>query len=466
MLRSALATLTLLTLPFAAFAQDSAGPSRVPRERVTRVVDSIAHDAIGRQVLAGMVVIATRGPDTLLAGAYGSAEPENDVRMTVAHVFQLASITKQFTAAAVLTLVQDGRVGLDEPIRRYLPDAPIQGRAITVRQLLSHTAGIPDYAESPRIGALKRLDLPPDSFVALVATTPFYFEPGEQMRYSNTGYALLGQLIERVSGQPYATYVEQRVLRPAGAVHAHFCDLQAMVKHLARGYTATPDGIRPASYLSPNAPYAAGGFCGTAGDLAAWNAALHARRGGPVLAPALYAEMVKPGTVAGGRRTRYGFGVALSDISGRPAVHHGGDIDGFTTFTAYLPADSLNLTVLLNTQGPTRPDAIAAAVVEAALGPRPRPAAGAGPRDLTIFAGRYDDDVTITPVEGGTGKLRLERGPLPPAELSYAGRSGSGWIFTDGRARYTFEPPVQGSSSSPAVWADLVVSLVRWERAP
>ena len=262
---------------------------------------------------------------------------------------------KQFTAAAVLTLVQDGRVGLDEPIKRYLSDAPIQGRAVTVRQLLSHTAGIPDYAESPRIASLKRLDLPPDSLVALVATTPFYFEPGEQMRYSNTNYALLGQLIERVSGQPYAAYVEQRVLRPAGAAHAHFCDLEALVKHPARGYTATPDGLRPATYLSPHLPYAAGGFCGTVGDLAAWNAALHARRGGPVLAPELYAEMVKPGTVAGGRRTRYGFGVALSDIGGRPAVHHGGDIDGFTTFTAYLPADSLNLDGVLSTPK-VRPD--------------------------------------------------------------------------------------------------------------
>ena len=321
MLRSVLATLTLLTSPFAAFAQDSAGRSDARRERVIRVVDSIARDAIGRQVLAGMVVIAIRGPDTLLAGAYGSAEPENDVRMTLAHVFQLASVTKQFTAAAVLTLVQDGRVGLDEPIRRYLSDAPIQGRAVTVRQLLSHTAGIPDYAESPRIASLKRLDLPPDSLVALIATTPFYFEPGEQMRYSNTNYALLGQLIERVSGQPYAAYVEQRVLRPSGAAHAHFCDLEALVKRPARGYTATPDGLRPATYLSPHLPYAAGGFCGTAGDLAAWNAArtrdgagrCSRRRCTPRWSsPERWREAGVPGTASGWR--------SATSVDGRPCT--------------------------------------------------------------------------------------------------------------------------------------------------
>jgi D-alanyl-D-alanine carboxypeptidase len=292
MLRSALATMILLAALFTAQAQDSAGQQVRRREQVAAVVDSVAGEAIGRKVLAGMVVIAVHGRDTLLARGYGSADLENDVRMTVGHVFQLASVTKQFTAAAVLALVQGGRVDLDAPITQYLPSAPVQGRTITLRQLLSHTSGIPDYAESPRIPALKRLDLPPDSLVALIATTPFYFEPGEQMRYSNTGFALLGLLIEQVSGQRYATYVEQRVLRPAGAAQAHFCDPQALVRHLARGYAATPGGLRPAAFISPHLPYAAGGFCGTAEDLTAWNAALHARRGGRMLAHALYAEMV------------------------------------------------------------------------------------------------------------------------------------------------------------------------------
>jgi D-alanyl-D-alanine carboxypeptidase len=465
MRRSTRVTLTLLAAPVTAQAQERAGQQVSRREPVAAVVDSIARAAIERKVLAGMVVIAVRGSDTLLARGYGLADVENDVRMTVGHVFQLASVTKQFTAAAVLALAQDGRVDLDAPITRYLPNAPVQGRTITARQLLSHTSGIPDYAESPRIPALKRLDLPPDSLVALIATTPFYFEPGEQMRYSNTGFALLGMLIQQVSGQPYATYVEQRALRPAGATRAHFCDPQALVRHLARGYAATPGGLRPAAFISPHLPYAAGGFCGTAGDLTAWNAALHARRGGRMLAHARYAEMVTPAIVSGGRRTRHGLGVALSDLAGHPAVHHGGDIDGFTTFTAYLPNDSLSITVLINTQGPTRPDAVAAAVVEATLGAQRQRPAGPGPGDLTMFAGRYGDDVAVSPTGTGNGSLRLTRGPLPPAVLRYAGRSGSGWTFTDGRARYTFEPPAPGASRSPAVWADLVVSVVRWERA-
>jgi CubicO group peptidase (beta-lactamase class C family) len=416
--------------------------------------------------MAGMVVFAMRGRDTLVMRAYGRAEVENTVPMTVDHVFQFASITKQFTAAAVLRLVQEGRVALDAPITRYLPAAPVQGLTLTVRQLLAHTAGIPDYAESPRIGTLKRLDLPPDSFVALVAATPFYFPPSDQMRYSNTGYALMGQLIEKVSGKPYAAYVQESVLRPAGAVNAHFCDPVALVPHLARGYAATSAGLRPAEFISPHAPFAAGGFCGTVADLAAWNDEVHGRRGGRVLSEDAYAEMIRPATLRGGRRTRYGLGVALTEIAGRRALHHGGDINGFTTFTAYLPADTLHVSVLINTQGPTRPDAVAAVVIEAALGARSPAAAPKPPRDLSVFAGTYGGDVVFEPVrDGSVMTLRITRGPLPPRVLRYAGRDGNGWVFTDaGRARYSFEPPSSRGSQSPAVWADLGVSLVRWER--
>jgi CubicO group peptidase (beta-lactamase class C family) len=442
-------------------------PLRVQAQaaRVQAVVDSVARAALARDVMAGMVVVAVRGRDTLIMRAYGRAEVENAVPMTVQHVFQYASITKQFTAAAVLKLVEAGHIALDAPITQYLPDAPVQGQTITVRQLLAHTAGIADYAESPRIATIKRLDFTPDSLAALVAATPFYFTPGEQMRYSNTGFLLAGQLITRVSGKPYAEYVVDQVLRPAGAVHARFCNPRALVRHLARGYAATPDGLRPADFISPHAPFAAGGFCGTAYDLAAWNAEVHGRQGGRVLSKTSYAELTRVATLRGGRQTRYGLGVGVSDVAGRRALHHGGDIDGFTTFTAYLPDDSLNVTVLINTQGPTRPDAVAALVVEAALGARPLKAAGSPPRDLSMFAGKYGDDVEFEVVmDGAVRTLRMKRGPMPPMLLRYSGRDGSAWTFTDGRARYSFEPPASRNSGSPAVWADLGVALVRWER--
>ncbi|MGZ8413317.1 MAG: serine hydrolase domain-containing protein [Gemmatirosa sp.] len=433
--------------------------------RARAALDSVAAATVARGQAAGLVAVAVRGRDTLVARAYGRADVENDVPMSLGHVFQLASITKQFTAVAVLTLVDSGLVALDAPIARYLPDAPVRGQPMTVRQLLGHTAGIPDFAEEARSRVIRRLDVPPESTLALVRDTPLYFAPGALMRYSNTGFVLLGQLVERVGRKPYAAYVEERVLRPAGATSARFCDPEALVPRIARGYALGPSGLRPAGFISPHVPWAAGGFCGTAADLTAWNAALHGARGGRLLSPSSYAELTRAGTVHDGRRTRYGLGLSLVEVAGRRAYQHGGDINGFTTFTAYLPDDSLSVTVLVNTQGPTRPDVVAAALVRAALGPVPATRAVA-PRDLAPFTGRYGGDVVFTVVGDAAGApaLRMARGPLPPVVLRFDRRDAGGVTFTDGRARYTFDP-APGGVHSPALWADLGVALVRWERA-
>jgi CubicO group peptidase (beta-lactamase class C family) len=459
-------------------AQPAAGRAAPAAFRARAAADSAAAAALGAGRTAGLVVLAVRGRDTLVARAYGRADVENDAPLTTDHTFQLASITKQFTAAAVLALVQDGRVALDSAVTRYLPGAParalLRGRRVTVRQLLSHTAGLPDYADVPRDRALGPLHPPPDSLLGFVRGVPFLFAPGDQLRYSNTGFVLAGQLIERVTGRPYAAFVEERVLRPAGVARAHFCDPERLVPRLARGYAAGRAGLRPAAFVSPHEPWAAGGFCATAGDLATWNAALHGAAGGRVLAPATYAEMVRPAAVRGGRVGRYGLGVRLEAVAGRRAVSHGGDIDGFTTFTTYLPDDSLNVTVLVNTQGPTRADEVAAAVVAAALGPRPAAAPAPAPTaaDVAALAGVYDNgDVEITPAadEAGRAAVRFRFGPMPPVLLRAEGRERGGWVFADARARLAFEAPPPGAASgarSPAVWADLGVALVRWARVP
>jgi CubicO group peptidase (beta-lactamase class C family) len=482
--RPALALASALALGAAqpARAQPAAGHADPAAGRARAAADSAAAAALATGRTAGLVVLAVRGRDTLVARGYGRADVENDAPLTTGHTFQLASITKQFTAAAVLALVQDGRVALDSAVTRYLPDAPVRallrGRRVTVRQLLSHTAGLPDYADVPRGRALGPLHPRPDALLGRVRDVPFSFAPGDQLRYSNTGFVLAGQLIERVTGRPYAAFVEGRVLRPAGVTRAHFCDPERLVPRLARGYAAGGAGLRPAAFISPHEPWAAGGFCSTAGDLAAWNAALHGAAGGRVLAPAVYAEMVRPAAVRGGRVGRYGLGVRLGQVAGRRAVSHGGDINGFTTFTTYLPDDSLNVTVLVNTQGPTRADAIAAAVVAAALGeraaaaPAPAPAPAPTAAEVAALAGVYANaDVEITPAadEAGRAAVRFRFGPTPPVLLRAAGREGGGWVFADADVRLAFEAPPPGAASgarSPAVWADLGVALVRWARVP
>ena len=448
--RRPLLVATAAALPLALAASDAHAQAR-DRARASAVVDSLARSPVAARQVAGLAVAVVRGRDTLLARAYGSADLENDVPATVGHVFQIASITKQFTAAAVLKLVEAGKVALDDDVTRYLPDAPTQGRHVTVRQLLSHTSGIPDVAELPAFQAVKRRDLAPDSLIALVRGEPFYFPPGEQMRYSNTGYLLLGRLVEKVSGRPYAEYVAEELFRPAGMTASRDCDQRALIPRRVTGYDHTPSGFQRAEFISLRIPFAAGALCSTALDLVAWSRALH---GGRIVGPAAYAEMTRAPVLAGGRRTRYGLGLATGALAGRRAYHHGGDIQGFTSYLVHFPDDSLTVSVLMNTQGPARPDALAERIAEAVLGARLAVASAATPGGLSRFVGEYGDDVKVSATERG---LRLVRGPMPPVDLRPAG----GTTFTDGRSLYTFEPR---DGAATAIWADVTWAVVRWER--
>ena len=427
----------------------AAGAQAPGREQLVARLDSLGRAPVEAGQVAGLAVAVVRGTDTLLARAYGKADLENDVPATVGHVFEIASITKEFTAAAVLLLVQDGKLRLDDDVTRYLPDAPTQGKPVTIRQLLSHRSGLVDVPDLPGFQNLKRRDLPTDSIIALARGEPFYFPPGTQMRYSNTGFLLAGQLIEKLGGRRYAEFVAERLFQPAGMRSSRYCDQRALIPRLARGYDYTPQGFRPAAFLNLQVPFAAGGLCSTALDLVAWSQALY---GGRILGPAALAEMLRPGTLPGGLQTRYGLGMALGTMAGHRAYHHGGDIDGFTSYLAYFPDDSLTVTVLLNTQGPVRPDPLVTRIAEAVLGPERLDSPS--PSDLSRFTGRYGQDVEVR-ANGST--ITLLRGPLPPVELRYAG----GNTFTDGRARYTFQP-AQGRAT--AVWADLVWAFVRWDR--
>ncbi|HEU4454713.1 MAG TPA: serine hydrolase domain-containing protein, partial [Longimicrobium sp.] len=379
------------------------------------LADSLVRAAVAEGRAAGAVVVVQRGSEAPITRAYGLADVENAVPMTAEHVFPIASVTKQFTAAAVLQLVEQGKVELDEPITTYLPDAPTQGARITVRHLLTHTAGLQDVTEVPGFRSVERLDLTPDSTIALVRNAPLHFAPGEQMRYSNTGYLLLGRLIEVVSGKSYEEYLSQHLFRPAGMRSSRYCDQRALIPHRASGYELAPEGLVRPRFISLRIPYAAGGICATAGDLAAWNRALH---DGRILRPGSLVEMARPGKLRSGRRTRYGMGLAVGTLAGHPARHHGGDIQGFTSYSAYFPHDSLSVVVLVNTQGPARPDAIVEQIAAGLLGQAPTPAGSPGREhapaaDLASFVGEYGDGVRVTAATGG---LHLAGSPQGDAD--------------------------------------------------
>lgn len=328
---------------------------------------SIASAPVRDGRVAGLAVAVVRGSDTLLLAGYGLADVELDVPMSADAVYQIGSVTKQFTAAAVLQLAQEGRVDLDENLDTYLPDYPGRGNRATLRNLLNHTSGIPSYTGMSAYGEIERMSLPRDTLVTLIAGQPLEFEPGSAMSYSNSGYFLLGLLIEEVTGVGYDEYLETRLFQPIGMHRSSYCSNSELMEGRAEGYESGADGkLRLAAYQHHTWPYAAGSICSTAGDLIAWSRALH---GGDVLAPAQYAEMITPDTLTDGHHLRYGLGLFLEeDEAGRRMIHHGGAIYGFLSETRYYPDADLHIVVLMNTLGAARPEAVATALADGVLG--------------------------------------------------------------------------------------------------
>lgn len=339
----------------------------------------------------GMVVAIGREDQVVFARGYGLANLEDEVAVTVDTVFPIASITKQFTAAAILLLAEEGKVGLDDPLSRFVPEVP-QAHRVTVAQALVQTTGIADYAEDPAGEHLKSVHRTPAEMASWIAglQPPFVFEPGSSWGYSNSNYALLGLVVARASGEPYPSFLARRLFAPAGMEHTAFDDPADVVPRRARGYRASkaePGRYHNADWISPTVPGPAGGLRSTAGDLLRWHAALF---GGRILSPASLARMTAPGRLADGRTTRaampapmqaawgsdYAMGVLVGSPDGRERVWHSGDIDGFSSWTAYYPDQRIGVVILQNSQSAERNEAAIERIVLDALAVRPQPRAG------------------------------------------------------------------------------------------
>ena len=306
------------------------------------------------------VAVVRAGRDTLVFRGYGTADVENAVAAAPATVYRTGSIGKQFTAAAVMRLVEEKRISLDEPIGRRLPDLPEAWRGVLVRQLLNHTAGIPNYTERPDYPRVSLGELTPDSVIALARGAPLDFAPGTSWKYSNTGYVLLAMLVRAASDQSFAPYLETGILRPLHLADTRYCTPEELVPRRAAGYMRRDTGVVNA-LDGTTSGLGDGELCSTVGDMAAWNLALATGR---VVAPASWARMTTPEGAA--VPAGYGYGLALLPIDGHPAIWHNGGVRGFRSDNAYLPADSLSVTVLTNL-GSEPPHELFLAITRAAL---------------------------------------------------------------------------------------------------
>ncbi len=311
---------------------------------LTAKVDAIAGEVMKTGHIAAISVAVSRGDRIVVARAYGDADRTAHTAATPDTVFHIGSITKQFTAAAIMQLVEQHRIGLDDPISKYLADFPLQGKTVTVRQLLTHTSGIYDYTDKDFFEHAAATDLSVAQLIARFAGKPFEFEPGTQWAYSNSNYVLLGAIIEQVTKQRYADYLAAQVYPKAGLIATTYC---AAPPHEARGYTLEDGKLVDAKPISMTTPYAAGALCSTATDLVRWSRALHA---GKVVSAASYTAMTTPVRLADGTTRPYGFGLTVSELEGHDRIAHNGGINGFVSTASLFPKDDVAVAILVSTE--------------------------------------------------------------------------------------------------------------------
>jgi CubicO group peptidase (beta-lactamase class C family) len=438
---------------------------RPDRTRIEAVTDSVVGAALATGKAAGMSVAVVRGRDTLVMKGYGYADLEFDVPTPPAAIYEIGSLTKQFTATAILQLAEQGKLSLDDELSKHFPDYPLQGQRVTLRRLLDHTSGIASYTELAEFELLSVRTLPRDSLVALFSGKPFAFPPGARMSYNNSAYFLLGLLIEKLSGLSYAEYVQQHLFEPAGMRDSRYCSEREIVKRRANGYDPGANGLERAAYLVHLWPFAAGSLCSTVGDLVAWNRALH---GVKLLSERSYREMLTPGTLNDGARLRYGKGIAIDSLYGRRTAHHGGDINGFASELEWFPDGEVSIVVLVNSEGPVRPQAIARAI-GTVLFPAAAPPASTWRGTPDDYVGRYSagtdsTSIAVTIVADGAGSgLAVKTSPTAvPSPLRHLG--GETFEASDpsrGSQRFTFQR-TQGRVT--AVRYDPVFINVRLQR--
>jgi len=296
----------------------------------------------------GVTVLVARGDQLLYKGARGMASVELGVPMQPDQLMRIGSVTKQFAAAALLRQIDEGKASLDDPLSRFLPDYPNGGR-ITLRQLLNHTSGVKSYTGIP--GYMHnpiRRDLGTAELIKEFKDQPADFAPGEKWAYNNSGYVLLGAVVEAISGKSWHEAIDELLLKPAQITSVHYQAGDKLFKGMAQGYTLNGRReVAPAGLLSMTQPHAAGALIANTEGLWRWNQALH---GGKLISPASYQGMTTPEGAA--KASNYGFGIATGVLRGHPMLSHGGGIHGFASLLSYLPQSRTTVVVLRNSDGP------------------------------------------------------------------------------------------------------------------
>lgn len=294
----------------------------------------------------GAVALVVKDDKILYRKAFGLANLELGVKMKPEHVFRIGSNTKQFTASAILKLRDGGYLALDDDITNYVKDYPTHGHEITIRHLLTHTSGIKNLLEMKEFTVeLKKKDFAPEELIEFFKFQPMDFRPGNKWKYSNSGYAILGHIIEILSGMPYEQYINDSFFKPLGMISSYHGSTSRIIKDRAYGYNKRDDEYINADFLSMTIPFAGGSLLSTVDDLYTWYKAVMEDK---VISKQSRDEAHSPYTLTNGEITEYGYGWFIGTIQESPMIFHTGGINGFVTISIYLPEEKVFVAIFSN----------------------------------------------------------------------------------------------------------------------
>ena len=377
----------------------------------------------------GAAVIVTEHGKPVYEAGQGLADINAKTRITPETVFRIGSITKQFSAAIMLQLVVEGKVSLDDKLSKFLPDYPKPGADATIAELLNHTVGVQSYTDIPGWMDEKHTAkaYTTEQMIAEFKDLPSPSKPGEKWAYNNSGYVLVGAVIEKVTGKPWYQNVEERIAKPLGLKTIQYGIVEDKMPRMARGYTDKEGKVAPSQIINMSVPHAAGALIGSVEDLAKWNAAL---RHGKVVPAELYAKMNSPTKLPDGSSEPYGFGMGMRDVRGHKALGHSGGIFGFSTDSIYLPKEDVFVAVFANSDQPvTQPGTVMLQLAAMAIAD-PYPTF----KRVALDANAVEPWVGLYKVKDGERRVFLRDGKL------YTQRTGGGELeaFSAGNGKYFY----------------------------
>ncbi len=388
---------------------------------LTFVITTVAQDAapkldeylseITKQGRFSGAALVARDGKVILSKGYGLANAEFDVPNTPQTKFRLGSITKQFTAAAILLLQERGKLNVQDPICKYFDSCPEAWKEVTIHHLLSHTGGLPNFTSFPDYTKTMMIPATMESLIARFKDKPLEFKPGEKWEYSNSGYVTLGYIVEKVAGESYESFLQKNIFGPLKMINSGYDHHDTILKNRATGYSLIKGSKANSEHIAMEIPHGAGALYSTVEDLLLWNEALFSDK---LLSAKSREAMMTP------VKNNYAYGLGTNEQFNRKMISHGGGINGFSTFLARFPAEKLTLVVLRNTDfGTPPPGKIATDLAAIVFGekyeiPRPQTEIKVEPKILDAYAGQYEfvPGLTITVTnEGGQLKAQLTNQP-------------------------------------------------------